>query len=90
MCEPADARQAPGLQGTICMNECSIRTQGAAPPDDLAERDTISRLIKTRRADSAVPIEIAPERTERYPVGLGEELCSLSACRPRPGGPRPH
>lgn len=44
-----------------------------------ADRDTLSRL--------AIPVEITPEVTERYPIGLGEDLRGLSACRP---GRRPH
>lgn len=57
------------------MNECRIRTRYEAIPDEFAaDRDTLSRL--------AIPVEIPPETTERYPVGLGEDLRGLSACRP--------
>jgi hypothetical protein len=89
------ARMALRLHGVNVMKECSFRTQGEWLADELAERDTISRLIETRRAasardESAVPVEITPETTERYPIGLGEDLCGLSACRPPPRVHGPH
>jgi hypothetical protein len=61
------------------MNECKISTV-----HDAGEWDTISRLrIEAHRPhDPAVPLEIVPEKTERYPVGLGDDLVGLSACRP--------
>ena len=32
---------------------------------------------------SAIPIEIVPELTSPYPIGLCDDLCGLSCCRPR-------
>jgi hypothetical protein len=69
------------------MNQCKISTV-----HEVADRDTISRLRipvhrAARRPDDAVPLEIVPEKTERYPIGLGEDLRGLSACRPRTTSP---
>jgi len=45
------------------------------------ERDRNSALS---RDDSAIPVEIITgEVTSPYPVGLCDDLCSLSCCRPR-------
>ena len=70
------------------MNERTIRTHGDPQPDELKDWDTISRLrIRARTADRlqqdpAVPIEVVPEKTERYPVGLLEALCEQTGRRP--------
>lgn len=69
------------------MDACRIRTQCEPRPDSAPmtmlgiERDRNSALS---RDDSAIPVEIITgEVTSPYPVGLCDDLCSLSCCRPR-------
>jgi hypothetical protein len=73
------------------MNERRIRTQGEPIPDDFTDGGTITRLrIEAHKGaglsqcESVIPREIgSSEPTARYPIGLREDLCSLSSCRHR-------
>lgn len=70
------------------MNGQTMHGRGDRARDDLADRSTISRLrielhpSAGHTSDEAIPIEIAPELTQPYPLGLRDDLCRLSICRP--------
>jgi hypothetical protein len=65
-----------------------VHERGDLFVDDFGDAGTISRMrIELHRRDGlsareAVPIEIAPESTQPYPIGLRDDLCGLSTCRP--------
>jgi hypothetical protein len=70
------------------MNGHITHRGGDAVRDDLADAHTISRLRielhpAGRASREAIPVEIPPESTQPYPLGLGDDLCRLSSFRPR-------